>query len=221
MTTSQIYGVKSNAARAAAKHGIKRDDLIAASGGWCFNIPSETSPQSPVEPATEAVNGAHVDETPAAAGTPASEPAVPADEPIEWGGYDYMVVNGVKPVELAKLADEPADVPVVTAPAKPAKRQRKPKADKPAKPARPKADKPKAGEPAPEDKPKNQAPKRGKCADLIAALKSGWQPMPKLLERTGWLPHTMRGYISRVAKAEGWTLEYDKADGVVRYRIKV
>lgn len=39
---------------------------------------------------------------------------MPADEPIEWGGYDYMVVNGVKPVELAKLADEP----VVATPAK-------------------------------------------------------------------------------------------------------
>ena len=47
---SQIFGVKSNAARAAAKHGIKRDQLIAVSGGWC---PSETAPQSPTEPATE------------------------------------------------------------------------------------------------------------------------------------------------------------------------
>jgi hypothetical protein len=53
-------------------------------------------------------------EAPAAPETPGSEPTVPADEPIEWGGYDYMVVNGVKPVELAKLADEP----VVATPAK-------------------------------------------------------------------------------------------------------
>jgi hypothetical protein len=36
-----------------------------------------------------------------------------------------MVANGVKPLVLAKLVDEPADVPVVTAPAKPkAKRYR-------------------------------------------------------------------------------------------------
>jgi hypothetical protein len=57
---SKTYNVKSNAARAAQKYGIKRDDLIAVSGGWCFNFPSETAPQSPTEPATEAVNGAHV-----------------------------------------------------------------------------------------------------------------------------------------------------------------
>jgi hypothetical protein len=38
---------------------------------------------------------------------------------------------------------------------------------------------------------------------------------------TGWLPHTLRGYISRTAKAEGWTLERDKVDGVTCFRIRV
>jgi hypothetical protein len=52
-------------------------------------------------------------------------------------------------------------------------------------------------------------------------LKSGWQPAPKLLELTGWLPHTLRGCISRVAKAEGWLLDRYKSDGVNHYRIKV
>jgi hypothetical protein len=55
---------------------------------------------------------------------------------------------------------------------------------------------------------------------LIAAFKAGWQPVPKPLKMTGWLPHTLRGYITRTAKAEGWTLERDRFDGVTRYRIK-
>jgi hypothetical protein len=35
------------------------------------------------------------------------------------------------------------------------------------------------------------------------------------------LPHTLRGYITRTAKADGWTLERDGIEGVTRYRIKV
>jgi Protein of unknown function (DUF3489) len=154
--------------------------------------------------------------------TPASEPAVPAaapagwdkvetsteDEPLEWGGVDYMVVNGEKPVSVAELVEQ-AGEPIEVAPAKPkAKRQRKPKADKPAKPA----DKAKSG---------NQAPKQGKGAEMIAALKQRWMPVPDLLKSTGWLPHTLRGYITCTAKAEGWTLERDRVDGVTRYRITV
>jgi hypothetical protein len=44
---SKTYNVKSNAARAAAKYGIKRDELIAVSGGWCFNIPSRRPRKRP------------------------------------------------------------------------------------------------------------------------------------------------------------------------------
>jgi hypothetical protein len=80
---SKIYGVKSNAARAAKPYGLTRADLIAVSGGWCFNVPSETAPQSPVEPATEAVA---LPETAAEPVTPASEPVVQDDEPLEWAG---------------------------------------------------------------------------------------------------------------------------------------
>lgn len=74
---SKTYNVKSNAARAAQKYGIKRDDLIAVSGGWCFNFPSETAPQSPTEPATEAVNGAHVRHRPRPKRPAASPPCRP------------------------------------------------------------------------------------------------------------------------------------------------
>jgi hypothetical protein len=63
--------------------------------------------------------------------------------------------------------EKPAE-PVEVAPAKPAKRKRE---------------------------TSNQAPKEGKGASLIAALKADWQPFPKLLEMTGWLKHTLRGYI--------------------------
>jgi Protein of unknown function (DUF3489) len=204
---SQIFGVKSNAARAAAKYGIKRDDLIAVSGGWCFNIPSETAPQSPTEPATEAVNGANV-ETPANGATSVSEPAAPADEPLDWAGVDYMVVNGETPVKVADLVEQDGE-PIEAAPAKPkAKRQRKPKAEKPKVKREPTGD------------TKNAAPKAGKGAELIAELKRGWLSVPQMLQATGWLKHTLRGYISRIAKAEGWTLERDKVDGVTRYRIR-
>lgn len=48
-------------------------------------------------------------------------------------------------------------------------------------------------------------------------------PQTATLEMTGWLPHALRGYISRVAKGRGLdsALEYDKVDGVTWYRIKV
>lgn len=61
MTTSRIFSVKSNAARAIKLHGIKRDDLIAVSRRWCFEIPSETALQSSTEPATAAINGIPVE----------------------------------------------------------------------------------------------------------------------------------------------------------------
>lgn len=38
MRRSQTYGVKSNAARAAAKHGLTRSDLFEVEGGWAFNV---------------------------------------------------------------------------------------------------------------------------------------------------------------------------------------
>jgi Protein of unknown function (DUF3489) len=209
---SQIFGAKSNAARAAKRYGIKRDDLIAVSGGWYFELPDEAATQSPTEPATEAIDGAHL-VTPTNGATPISEPAVPADEPLEWGGVDYMVVTGVKPIDLGELVGE-----TVAAPAKPkAKRQRKPKVAERRQPAK----SPGADKRAATDKPKNQAPKEGKGAAMLADLKERWIPVPELLEFTGWLPHTLRGYISRTAKAEGWTLERDKVDGVTCYRIKV
>jgi hypothetical protein len=73
---------------------LKRDDLIAVSGGWCFNIPSETAPQSSTEPATAACEK-----------TLTSEPATQDDEPLEWAGYDCMVVNGKMPVKPTELVD--------------------------------------------------------------------------------------------------------------------
>jgi hypothetical protein len=126
-------------------------------------------------------------------------------------------VNGVKPIELAKLADEPVDE-AVAAPAKPkAKRQRKPKIAERRQPAKSQ----RADKAAATGRSKNQAPKEGKGATMLADLKERWIPVPELLEFTGWLPHTLRGYISRTAKGEGWILEREKVDGVTRYRIKV
>jgi hypothetical protein len=74
----------SNAARTTKSYDLTRAALIDVSGGWLFNIniPSETAPQSPAEPATAAIDGAHVGET------PTSELAVPADEAIELAGRD-------------------------------------------------------------------------------------------------------------------------------------
>jgi Protein of unknown function (DUF3489) len=224
---SRIFSVKSNAARAAKPYGIKRDDLIAVSGGWCFNIPSETAPQSPTEPATAAVETTAT-EVAANVETPASEPAAQAatpagwdkvetsteDEPFEWAGVDYMVVNGVKPVELVEQAGEPIEVAPAKAKVERKRSRKSPSADKPESRRAP-------TKPAAKSKTGNQAPKEGKGASLIAALKKGWQPVPELLKTTGWLPHTLRGYITRTAKAEGWTLERDRVEGVTRYRIKV
>jgi hypothetical protein len=60
---SKTYNVKSNAARAAQKYGITRDQLISVSGGWCFNVPAEMAPQSPTEPAGEAIQAPDEPET--------------------------------------------------------------------------------------------------------------------------------------------------------------
>jgi hypothetical protein len=98
---SKTYNVKSNAARAAQKYGITRDQLISVSGGWCFNVPAEMAPQSTTEPAGEAIQAP-------------DEPAWQPDEPIEWAGTDYMVVNG----ELPKDEPETIAEPDTTEPAK-------------------------------------------------------------------------------------------------------
>lgn len=37
---SKTYSVKSNAARAAAKHGVERSALFEVAGGWAFDIPA-------------------------------------------------------------------------------------------------------------------------------------------------------------------------------------
>jgi hypothetical protein len=101
-----------------------------------------------------------------------------------------MVVNGVKPVELSKLVDrvEPVETvdAAVAAPAKPkADRQRKPKADKP------------AAKPAAKAKAGTQG---GQGCGHDRGSERRWIPAPELLEFTGWLPHTLRGYISRVPR---------------------
>lgn len=54
-TTSKVYPVKSNAARAAKPYGITRDQLEAVSGGYVFTIPeggvkAAPAPRAPRKP---------------------------------------------------------------------------------------------------------------------------------------------------------------------------
>jgi hypothetical protein len=122
------------------------------------------------------------------------------------------VVSSVEPVE-----------PVAAPPAKPAKAKRERKAKVAARQQPEKSPSDDKSE-APSDtksKAHNNAPKAGKGAELLALIKTDWQPVPELLKLTGWLPHTMRGYIYRVAKAERWTVERKRDDGVSYYRITV
>jgi hypothetical protein len=60
---SKIHCMKSNAARTPQSYRLTRADLIAVSGGWHFNIPSEAAPQSSTKPTTAAIDGAHVENT--------------------------------------------------------------------------------------------------------------------------------------------------------------
>jgi Protein of unknown function (DUF3489) len=218
------------------------------SGGWCFNIPSETATQSSTEPATEAVNGAHVE----TADHPANlveQPATQEDEPFVWAAANELVVNGTLPVkewpheagdlepgktyiatvepngvvsDVKPFDEPPSAVVTATKPVKLAelakhKRQRTSKVAERRQPAK----SPSADKPAATGKTKNAAPKAGKGAELLGELKRGWLSVPQMLEFTGWQKHTLRGYVSRTAKAEGWTLEHERRDGVTHYRIKV
>lgn len=210
---SKVYSVKSNAARAAATHGLTRQDLEPVSGGWRFTIP-ETAP----EPRTEA-SEAPATEVATTLETLTTEAPSVVSEPIEWAGKRLLFVNGSSE---PNPEDEWQDFPPAAAPEPgPVEPEVEPE---PTKPKR-------SREPVPEGQRKHRrddpnakpAPKSGKTAELIAALRADWQSVATMLDMTGWQRHTLRGYISRVAKHAGWILQRQDGESWQSnmYRIRV
>lgn len=104
----------------------------------------------------------------------------------------------------------PAEAPQPTAPTKPSpKRKSQPKAaDKaPARKRRPSA----------MTWPPKEGTKGHRVYEAIGA--KGGATAADLLELSGWLPHTLRGWVSHANKA-GATITSTRADGVTSYSIK-
>lgn len=63
-----------------------------------------------------------------------------------------------------------------------------------------------------------KAPAAGKGADLIARMQKGWVSAKAVCEEFGWLPHTLRGFLSRVR--ESHNVEAERREDGTHYRIK-
>lgn len=97
-----------------------------------------------------------------------------------------------------------------------------PQPSAPTKPAPKRKSQPKAADEAPARKRKATTmtwpPKEGaKGHRVFEAIRSkGGATAVDLLELSGWLPHTLRGWVSRANKA-GAGIDSTRADGVTRY----
>jgi uncharacterized membrane protein len=111
----------------------------------------------------------------------------------------------------AKAATKPN-----TAPRKPRVAPSKPKSRKKAIPAKKAAKAPKKATLA---KAVRVGTKTAKVLDLLQ--RRGGATMKELRKATGWLPHSVRGFISGIGKKMGLTVESIKAeDGERRYSVK-
>ena len=63
-----------------------------------------------------------------------------------------------------------------------------------------------------------KAPAVGKGADLIARMQKGWVSAKAVCEEFGWLPHTLRGFLSRTR--ESHNVEAERREDGTYYRIK-
>lgn len=59
-----------------------------------------------------------------------------------------------------------------------------------------------------------------KADELVDRLKSGWASAEDLRKELDWLPHTLRGAISTIAKKRGLKIERRRENGITSYRIE-
>jgi hypothetical protein len=60
---------------------------------------------------------------------------------------------------------------------------------------------------------------RSKIDELLDELRSGWCEAPALARKFGWRPHTLRGFISKLAQTHHVQVERRRENGVFQYRI--
>jgi predicted ArsR family transcriptional regulator len=75
-----------------------------------------------------------------------------------------------------------------------------------------------AKKPASKKTAKPAAAKDNKTTALIAMLTKG-ATAEHMAKTLGWLPHTLRGALSRLKTKEGLKIEHERADGTTSYRI--
>jgi hypothetical protein len=60
----------------------------------------------------------------------------------------------------------------------------------------------------------------GRVAAVVALLKrKGGASPDELMKTFGWLPHTTRGFISKLASKYGYNVKSERVDGVRRYSL--
>lgn len=54
---------------------------------------------------------------------------------------------------------------------------------------------------------------------LRGRLAGGWAAVPDMCNEFGWLPHTLRGAISTLAKSDNLKVERQRESGITSYRV--
>lgn len=138
------------------------------------------------------------------------------------GAADHHFTLVTTGTPIYKPAPQPKE-PTVKAKKKAKATSKKAKAKKAAKPAKAKAAakanarKPVKGKTAARKPREGGAPT--KSATTIAALKRAWTSSTALQTELGWLPHTLRGFLSGLRTKQGMTIETDRRNDGTYYRI--
>ena len=68
--------------------------------------------------------------------------------------------------------------------------------------------------------PRNTAAKTGSKSEAVLAMLAGeGSTIEAMTKKLGWQPHTLRAFLSRLAKTAGLKIERSRAEGVTSYRI--
>lgn len=240
MSMSKVFAHRTNASRAARKAGLLKAPILAVSGGYQFEIPSESPAQFEAGP-DECETGIAL--------TKAIEATIAEDEPtdaeLSAGRADHTIVNGGIPKHdlAAQVAQFGADslLPRTEATAVKATRKRQAKAPKAVKPAKaPKVAKPAKAPKAPRKSTakstgtaKRGTPeyaavmaarrtsqgRRGVMDATVALLRRKWVGAAELMQMNEWQSSTLRGLLSLEKKKQGFNLKSRKVDGATEYHI--
>jgi hypothetical protein len=205
MSQSKIYNVKSNAARAAAKHGLSRKDLMwSGDNGWWFEIPEdvvEVVMSKFTQTEESLVSSAILEEL-----CSMEKTLDLADKEILEKWQDFPPSEGDKTDEEKEVSATPTQI---------LESQIHPVGEDSLLPIRDALCKLGTSE----KEPRRQYQK-GLGASVIEALNGVGLEVVHTLMVTGWQSHTLRGFISTYAKKACVTIEAVKEGRkVTMYRV--